>query len=243
MEQLKWRWERRMRQTNHLSEEQVIDLVLGNLTENDHVKKCDYCQAKLDSWSQILHQEISETPSEQMKEDIWTTFDKLRKPKQKIPRRRAFIYSFATVAAVLVIAVGLLFYKTSLVPSYEVSFNDDIDRHIQHEAETKHVAVIPVADFPEISGNLWINDHTNELLLEVDGLKNLVNYDYQLWILYDEDKMDGEVLSIQDGTSRVFLKTNQVGSLELLKGSLEPLGGSSEPTGPEMFIVPVSYSN
>lgn len=241
MEQLRRRWKRRMKQHKHLSEEQLIDIVLGNLPENEHIKNCEHCQAKIDRWSQILRHEIKESPSEHLKGNIWAEFEKAKKPKRKIPRKSILIYSFGTIAAIFVIAIGLIFYKSSLVPSYEVTFNDEIDKHIQHEAETKQVAVIPVADFPEISGNLWINDHTNELLLEVDGLENLVNNDYQLWIIYDEDQMDGEILSIQDGTSRVFMKSDHVGSLELLKGSLEPLGGSSEPTGPEMFVVPLGY--
>lgn len=228
-----------MKQQKHLTEEQIIDVVLGNLSANEHVRNCTHCQEKLDNWSHIMSHEIDETPSDQTKEKIWQQLEKTRQPKLK--RRTAFIYSFGAIAAILLIAIGIIFYQSSINRSYEVTFNDAIENQIQHEKETRHVSVIPVADFPEISGNLWINDDRNELLLEVDGLKSLSNNDYQLWIIDEKDKMKGEILSIQDGASRIFLKGDHIGSLRLLKGSLEPIGGSKEPTGPEMFIVPVNY--
>ncbi|WP_156289724.1 anti-sigma factor [Oceanobacillus salinisoli] len=236
-----------MNYKQHVSEEQLIDLALGNLSEDkkkkvyEHMEHCGTCHRKLENWRFILEKEEKESPNSSVKERIWQDFEEKKHPIHRKRKKPAFVFVLGSAVAIFIVTVGLIFYNQSLERSYQVAYNDDVEEDIISKDYTKQVAVIPVADFPDISGNLWINQSADEMLLEVDGLPQLSDNDYQLWIVYDDNLMEGEVLYIQNGTSRVFFKGDDVGQFKFMKASVEPIGGSVEPTGPETFVVPVGY--
>lgn len=75
------------------------------------------------------------------------------------------------------------------------------------------------------------------MLLEVDGLEELINQDYQLWIIYTDNSIDHEILPTQNGMTRMLFRDIDVDEFKKLKASVEPRGGSIEQTGPDTFIV------
>ena len=229
----------------HIPEEKIIDLALGNITSADelaelehHLASCARCQHKLSAWRRMTETESNIEPSAALKEKIWqdVTAEKPRRKAAKVP----VIVSIAA-AAVLLFALGLYQLKPTVdSPAMEVAQNDDIaEENLLHYPETKQLAIVPVSDFNHIRGNLWINNLTEEMLLEVDGLIRLKGQDYQLWIIYDNNDIQGELLSIEDGASRVLFKGPDIREFKLIKASVEPKGGSQKPTGPETFVVPL----
>ncbi|WP_163971440.1 anti-sigma factor domain-containing protein [Oceanobacillus halotolerans] len=234
----------------HIEEQQVIDYVLGNLSEQqeinitEHTEQCSKCQAMLADWSQVLQpeSEIDVKPSPSLKEKIWEEKERKQIPKQKIKRHPRLLWVMGSVAVLLFLLVELL--PKTTVPNYtanssfEVMHNGEIsDDSIQTNPQTKQLEIESIADFDDVSGDIWVNDRYEELLVEVEGLLNRQDKDYQLWLIYPNNTMKGELLSIENGSSRVLIKGKDVSEFELIKASLEPVGGSKKPSGPDSFIV------
>jgi len=164
-------------------------------------------------------------PSPGLKEALRENVVEQRQPVKR-KRRPAFTFAVSSFA-VIFLFIGFTMYNSSLNTSYEMVQNDDIrGEMIQSNPQTKQRAIIPVADFEEVSGVIWLNDVTQEIMLEVDGLSSIDNRDYQLWIIDDNDNMEGEILLIEGGSSRVFIKSKGVERFKWIKASLEPAGAA-----------------
>lgn len=229
--------------SKHFSEEVLIDYVLGEAPEDrqheicKHLEKCTKCREINDNWIEVFNQQTNAQPPADLKDKIWKEAMTKRSPRKK---QRTFVFGLSSAAAVFLLLFGLLMNNHSNFYSYQVAHNDDIvTANIQSNPQTEQLSVIPVADFNDIKGRLWINGMSQELLLEVDGLADITDKDYQLWIIYDNDEIKGELLSTVNGTSRILIKGNDVPQFKIIKASIEPLGGSQEPTGPETFVVPL----
>jgi len=233
-----------MNNKNHIREEQLIDFVLENTSKElqqeiqQHINQCNSCAKQLMVWSHLLNQPNSTKPSAELKNKVWESVRHQRPLNRK--RKKGWAVAISSVAAIFLLFIGMLDYYQSNVESYEVARNNEITVNtIQSEPQTQQMAIIPVADYRDITGNVWINDVTQEMLLEVEGLANISNRDHQLWIIYENNEIKGEILPTMDGSSRVLIKGKGVNKFKVIKASIEPLGGSREPTGPETFVVPI----
>lgn len=226
---------------NHFSEEVLIDFCLGEISEDrqieirEHLDNCAECKQVSEHWLEVFNQPSSGKPSVDLKDKIW---ENARKNRRARKRDRKLMMAISSAAALFLFSIGLVWEQSSEYHRYEVAHNDEIPTEsIQTNPQTQQLAVIPVATNQNINGNLWFNGVDEELLLEVDGLDDLSNRDYQLWMVYDNDKIKGELLSTVDGSSRILIKGKDVNHFKIIKASIEPIGGSLEPTGPETFVV------
>ena len=227
----------------HFSEEVLIDFCLEEISEErrqeirEHLDNCAKCKQVTEHWLELFNQQISGKPSAELKDRIW---ENARKNRRVSKKNRKLMVAISSAAALFIFSIGLLWDHSSERHRYEVAHNDEIPTEsIQTNPQTQQLAVIPVATNQNINGNLWINGVNEELLLEVDGLDDISNRDYQLWMIYDNNKIKGELLSTVDGSSRILIKGKDVNHFKIIKASIEPIGGSMEPTGPETFFVPL----
>lgn len=229
----------------HIPEEKIIDYALGNIAQNnihdleEHIQSCPKCRESLNNWQGIFDEEIAEKPSADLDEKIWSRVVNQTTPVRK--NRKPLIFTIGSAAAIILLAIGLIYYRQSITPApYQVAHNEEINTdEILFTPETRQMEVIPVADFNDVQGNLWVNDTRKEMLLEVDGLIQHTDYDYQLWIIYNNNDIDGEVLPIYNGSSKIYFKGMDIQEFKKIKASLEPTGGSEIPTGPETFVIPL----
>ena len=229
----------------HILEVQLVDFVLGNASAElqekivKHTNICTQCEKRLKEWNLVLSEPTNVKPSLVLKEIVVEKVERKLQPKVKRSKQR-YIVAICSAVIFFLTLLGLLIDNHLSGNTYEIARNDEINRRsFQKNSLTQQVAVIPVSDFNDITGNLWINDVSQELLLEVDGLAHISNRDYQLWIVYDNDEIRGELLSTKEGASQVMIKGSDVRQFKFIKASLEPLGGSAEPTGPETFTIPI----
>lgn len=230
-----------MNHNEHVPEETIIDYTIGNTPSDQieqierHLSLCSQCQSLFQEWRRILLTESKQQPQKGLKEKIW--HEHLEKQHSKKTKRK-YSFMLTGAAAFFLLLIGLLFQQQE--HSYNVAVNDEIEGPaLQMSPQTERFAIIPVADYRHITGNLWLNAPKQELLLEVDGLMSLTNMDYQLWIIYDNDEIKSELLVPQNGATRMLIKGTDVNQFKVIKGSLEPVGGSQQPTGPEAFFVPI----
>lgn len=229
---------------SHIPEEKLIDYILGNVAPeemqqiNNHIQSCPTCRETLGNWSSMLR-EKEEKIAPELKNRLWESVHKENIPVRK--NRKQLLYVIGSAAAIFLLAISVIWYKESLFqPEYQIAQNEEINSEtIQLNADTIQMEVVPLADYQHVTGSLWMNDREKEMLLEVDGLINHANYDYQLWFIYQNNDMDAEILSIFNGSSKIYIKGMDVEKFKLIKASLEPIGGSTAPTGPETFIIPV----
>ncbi|MCM3584789.1 anti-sigma factor [Mesobacillus maritimus] len=228
----------------HFSEEVLIDFCLEEISEErrqeirEHLDNCAECKQVTEHWLEVFNQSSNGKPSAELKDRIWENARKNRGARKK---NRKLMMAISSAAALFIFSIGLLWDQSSEYHRYEVAHNGEIPTEsIQTNPQTQQLAVIPVAANQNINGNLWINGVDEELLLEVDGLEDISNRDYQLWMIYDNNKIKGELLSTVDGSSRILIKGKDVNHFKIIKASIEPIGGSLEPTGPETFVVPLN---
>ncbi|WP_164669284.1 anti-sigma factor [Virgibacillus doumboii] len=240
---------------NHIPEQKIIDFVLGNLNEEEnaqitqHTKKCQACQEVLEEWQDTFDTEEQRSeqlqPSNLLKKRLDKSIEREDNAAEKKKRKQKPkpVYLLGSLAAVLVLSIGLTTQfgnKTNTAVDEQVIYNDEIrEERIQSKPNTEQLEIIPVSQFDQVSGNVWINDSTREMLVEIDGLTNLEGRNYQLWIIDTDDNIEGELLPIQNGSVRIFYQGKVVDQVKLIKTSVEPAGGSVKPTGPETFTVDV----
>lgn len=236
-----------MMKSKHIPEEQLVDYLLGNIGEWDakqikaHLNHCKKCQYLLSDWQFLLRQDHKQfQPSQSMKDRIQHSIIQV---EEKSFKRRTVIGKpgllFATIACVFLIFYSVhSYYQDINTRNYEIAENDEIPPEtIQGAPHTQQIKVTPVSEFNQINGYVWVNRNRNEMLLEVDGLEELINQDYQLWIIYMDNSIDHEILPTQNGMTRMLFRDIDVDEFKKLKASVEPRGGSIEQTGPDTFIV------
>lgn len=233
-----------MKSNNHVEEELLIDFVRSQLDENKkeeiqaHINRCERCAANVKEWQLLLKpdDELDVAASPYVKARIDRSIEQLSEPK--ITKSKKPIFAFISGVAVILLCIGLYANIRTQDLTYEVRQNEEIEEaSLVLQPDTNRLDIIPVANDQDISGNVWINDATNEMLVEVQGLTHLTTNDYQLWVIHTNDRYRSELLKLENGMARVYYRGEDVAGLKLIKASVEPLGGSEQPTGPETFYV------
>lgn len=236
----------------HLSEEKLIDFSLGKLHESDeseaqlHIDYCDECKERYEHWNAILTKETNEVEDfiSVSKEKLWNKLEKQKtqKVQKRFVRSPRLIYGIGSAAALFLIIISAFILRGTYEKEMVIS-NEEIAQveNFQRMPDTRQLDIVPTATHQDINGNIWINDVTQEMLVEVGGLAQLTNRDYQLWIIYEDNFIKGVIIPIQNGSSRMFLKEMNVTEFKQIKASIEPKGGSKVPTGPATFIVEIEW--
>ncbi|MBO0991967.1 zf-HC2 domain-containing protein [Bacillus sp. SD088] len=234
-----------------ISEQKIIDYVLGDLPSNEelevsaHLEECKNCQQAFNHWQNLLLTEKEQPyfPSPKLKEQIWESFEAKQKRKEKsISGKRVF--SIASLAVMVCLFVGLIYYNQDNTEqnSFQIArYHEGNIQDFREKPDTQQLSIIPVSNEEEVMGNVWINQMTDQMFLEVHGLQSLNNYDYQLWVLYNNDDIQHEIIPIEEGSTRVLIQGKDFSHLKRIKASIEPKGGSHVQTGPDTFIVEVKY--
>ncbi|WP_062353592.1 hypothetical protein [Bacillus kwashiorkori] len=236
----------------HLTDEQLIDYSLGNLPKFDshkvqeHLQDCKTCQEKWREWQQVLNVEGKGDGylNDELREQIWQSVEKRQNRKWQFSIRGVWQLSVAVVVCFFIIAFVFLNDLKDSDRKLLITHNDEIQAtNFLKKPNTEQLHIIPVQHSmqsdPPLQGNIWINDATRELLLEVDGLVEMNNYDYQLWIIFQDNEVLGAIIPTINGSSRMFIQGMDVQNFIEIKASLEPKGGSIVPTGPDTFFVEI----
>lgn len=233
----------------HIPEELMIDYVLGNLSKDErqlldeHIHRCSHCQEELTSWKLLLNNNQKVTPSDSLDKRIKNTIQIKGNSKPKIGNRKAFCF-IAGAAAIFIICLGLL-QITQLQP---ISDNNDQEyltaqydlipeQPFMNNPATNRLDIVPVTMDQNIMGNVWLNEVTNELYIQVEGLRPLESQDYQVWLVRDDNGWQDELVHLNDGTVHVYYKGQDVQTIRFVKISVEPIGGSMLPTGPDTLYI------
>src|SRR5699024_5915998 len=117
--------ERKMKYNNHIQEQELIDYVLGNLSAKkqidvtQHTEQCRECNKALQSWQQVLCENVEAEPSSELKSRIWQSVEKEQQPR-KVKKKPAFTLGLSSIAVVLCLIIGTYFYNKSVDPSVAV---------------------------------------------------------------------------------------------------------------------------
>ncbi len=232
----------------HVPEEQLVDFALGNISKEKreavekHINNCDYCRQEFHTWNRLLTKNDDLQSSIRLNERVMDAID-VRSDRKKRKVNRKVTY-FVASAAIILIGLGL-FQSQQPQPIAQYSADEYITSRHEHIPEqpfmsdpaTSRLNVVPVTMNRNISGDVWLNEVTNELILQVDGLEPLPTQDYQLWLVHDDQGWKDEILRLEDGRVQVYYKGPNVKTIRFIKVSVEPIGGSDLPTGPETLFI------
>lgn len=232
-----------MKIEKHINEQKLIDYILGNNSTKEqnqiqhHINNCTKCITNLEKWQRILTVKDGEKalPTPWAKEEVWKKMNAIDKKFSWTSRLGLGIGSLS-LFSILILSVFLLKHT----PEDPIHVTQNEDKQIElfvNKPDTQQLNIIPVSHEKPLNGNLWVNNLTEQMLLEVDGFTQLINQDYQLWIIYTDENVQGVIIPIQDGSARLFMENMDVNNFKHIKASVEPKGGSSFPTGPDAFIV------
>lgn len=161
---------------------------------------------------------------------------------------RKWMISIIGSAAIIFLTFGTYLFTTmsSEAPhvdrvengAYSITQQHDVRKaELVNDPETNRFHITPVATTNDVNGAVYVNDVTNELFMHVQGLPPVVEKDYQLWLVHENDDMNSELLEIEDKEAILYYKGDELGDIVLLRVSLERKGGSDEPKGPNTFFV------
>lgn len=233
--------------SKHLLESQIVDYVLGYLPPNDqelitaHIQHCEKCRDTYLHWEKTLKSTPSYSPSPLLKERLWHNFE-LEKQRRENRFSHKRIISIASLAAMILLIVGLFYYQNH--PSQhtlQVAQTKDVNiEDFQSNLHTKQWTIVPVAS-SEIQGNIWFNPVTNQMFLEIYGIRKPQNRDYQLWMIYKDNHVRDQILPVKNGSIKIFIQGKNFHQIKQIRASMEPKGGSIIQTGPDTFIIEVKY--
>ncbi|WP_099351982.1 anti-sigma factor [Fredinandcohnia onubensis] len=226
----------------HVPEQKLIDFTLGQLNEVEHnwikthVDKCTLCYEKMNNWEVILNKDsIHVKSSLDNKEELWNKIRKNNKAQKIPPKLLLKLGSVAVILSLVLVTTNLYISQNNKVSM--VDYQEREAKRLISKPDTKQLNIIPLSRSGNINGDIWINSLTKEMLIEINGLANLDNHDYQLWIIYENDNMQGAIIPNENGSSKVYLRGMDIHKFKMIKASVEPKGGSLYPTGPETFFV------
>jgi hypothetical protein len=236
------------RHHNCFSESELFDYLLGKVNQEkalmiqSHIRQCEACLKEVDQWKELLNPVQIEQliPSKRFKRRLTTQYvikhflmPRLTKP----------------VAAVSFLAAFLIFiwfgFKFSDFNSHPIQ--------IQFKAEEKPFKELAIVQDPhtvqyeviptfarEVKGYLWVNHDSKEIFLLVEGLRNIYERDYQVWMVKKDDRSNMGLIQWRNGFAHFYYQGEGLDQADNIAVSLEPKGGSIVPTGPDAIFVNIN---
>jgi hypothetical protein len=231
---------------NCYSESELFDYLLGKVNQEkahviqSHILQCETCRNDIDQWKQLLNpvQIEQPIPSKRFKRRLTTQYviKHFLKPRLTKP-----------VAAAFFLAAFLFFiwfgFQFSDLNSHPVQFKAEEkpfkELAIVQDPQTVQYEVIPTFA-RDVKGYLWVNHDSKEIFLLVEGLRNIYERDYQVWMVQKEVRSNMGLIQWRNGFAHFYYQGEGLDQAENIAVSLEPKGGSIIPTGPDAIFVNIS---
>ena len=234
-----------MKFKQHILEEKLIDYLLNNVIGKEyesiqkHIHHCDKCRERLYYWQNLLLHNIDESknPSYTLSSRIWHSWEKMQKKDSQTRNLKSrFLVLSMTILMLILFSVKLFRTDLNQMNILTEQNNESLKENYQQQY-TKQLSIEPINHKDQINGHVWVNEITKEMLLHVKGLEQLINRDYQLWIIYTDNTVENHILPIKNGEIKIYFDNINVKNFKALKASIEPKGGSFIQTGPDTFFV------
>lgn len=227
-----------------MPEETIVDCALGRLSDRRrqevwrHIAGCAGCAAVYEEWRALFDAQTPAPPAalrSRLKRAVMR-----QKAASFIRRLRPRRQSHAMAAlGMCLLALALLVSSPAIAPEETVPQDGTIPHmDIALKPETVKFAFKPGQADAGVTGYVWMNQRSQEVLVVMEGLAPVRDRDYQAWIVTGNEYASAGVLRSRSGTSHVYYRGERLGDLRSLAISLEPKGGSPLPTDAgHMWIV------
>lgn len=234
------------RHHNCFSESELFDYLLGKvnqekaLTIQSHIRQCAVCRDEVDQWKELLNpvQLEQPIPSKGFKWRLTTQYvlkhflmPRLKKPVAAATFLAAFLFFIWLGHKYSDFNSNSIQFKTEEKPFKELAIVQD-PHTVQYE-------VIPTLA-REVKGYLWVNHDSKEIFLLVEGLRNIYERDYQVWMVKKDDRSNMGLIQWRNGFAHFYYQGEGLDQADNIAVSLEPKGGSIVPTGPDAIFVNIS---
>jgi anti-sigma-K factor RskA len=148
--------------------------------------------------------------------------------------------SAASAGLVIVLfVVGLLRMQSGqeLVPAIGIKSGPEKTQMLWEPGAAKYTAIADSGGADPVSGEVWLNPRSGEMLLILNGLGPLQELEYQVWGLREDWLHSYGLLTRRDGIGYLYVQEQLPHEPELIIVSVEPKGGSRYPTGPEAIRI------
>jgi anti-sigma-K factor RskA len=221
-------------------EEDFVDYLLEKIdTEKcnaikEHILECEDCYAKVKEWNILLINDPATQPSKAFKKRLKAeVIGRKNKRKFYFP---GIVFASCIVILMASIMLSPLNNQVNETAYVHQHFNQTAQDIIANpDAQKFHIK--QVKNQQNIIGNVWVDNHANEMFMEVEGITPINERDYQIWLVHSNNTLDSEILRIQNGKVYLYYKGPQGKNIKLIKVSIEPVGGSKYPTGPDALNI------
>jgi len=126
------------------------------------------------------------------------------------------------------------------IPAVEIKPAAEQTQMLWQPGAAKYTAIADSGNRQPISGEVWINARSGEMLLILNGLGPLYESEYQVWGLREDWLYSYGLLTSHDGIGYLYIQKQRWDEPEQIIVSVEPKGGSRYPTGPEAIRIGLS---
>lgn len=233
----------------NVSEIQIVDAILGHLSEEDHhvwqqhLATCDDCQRRVQEWRQHLLGAPNHLPSSRVYRRLSRRV-RLRNLQRKW-FRPAPIMGAACAATVMVLLAGMFSLYQEQPPSVPPTASSNLSTHAEHlplsmvlDARTISFPIASQhAQSAGIYGQVWVNGHTDEMFFRLQGLIHDQEHDYQVWLIKSIHRENAGLLQMDGKYAELYTQGQNLRDVKFISVSKEPKGGSIAPTAPEIILL------
>jgi len=243
-------------------DEERADYAMGLMQEQkrfrfeQHMRQCEACRTECDEWRRLLASPAEvpgaaetavpyqESPSSIVKRrlEAHVRWRKIKSVLAEVMARPAPILTAACCIVGVMLVYGLFFTAaTSPIPTLsggEKVAREDVERH-PFLADPGTVAY-RVEQTPQlaVSGYVWVNGESKEMLLRIEGLIPSAERDFQAWVVQDDGRHANiGVLRHIRGIAQLYVQGIHLQDADIIAVSIEPKGGSALPTSEDSFWV------
>lgn len=222
------------------SEEEIVDFIMETIHPDKriavehHLEDCELCVSNVNKWRHLLENDLTLEPSSQLKKRLKASI------KKKRSKQKFYIPGIVLASCLLVLVFSNLLSPLNKgntdVAYVHQNYNQNAQKVVENP-KAKKFHLVQVNNNQNLVGDVWLDNHTNEMFMQVDGITPIDQRDYQVWLFQTNNKFDSEILDIRDGKIYLYYKGPQGKKLKLIRISIEPTGGSNFPTGPDALKI------
>lgn len=137
----------------------------------------------------------------------------------------------------LMLIIGLLRFPTAPEPIPVASIWPQPSTPIVSQPGATKYSAYDASGSRPVTGEVWLNNASGEMLLIVNGVGPDYGFDYQAWSMKEDSLYSIGILNRIDQIGYLYTNELRIQEPDHIIVSVEPKGGSPAPTGPETIRI------
>ncbi|GEL77754.1 anti-sigma factor [Tenuibacillus multivorans] len=206
---------------NHLTDEQFVDYIEGNLEETEHAKvsqhlqDCEECQASYQSWADLLNTDIELNELDRRR--VWhgIQYKVQEKEVQQQTWRKRLIYAGWSVSCLLFLIVGYLVGQNGSEQEFAGPMPEGERLGRFMDQPVQHYDMVNSED-GESQGIAWYNPYQKQMILYLNDPRTISDQTQQIQIETLDRVIPIQPNHLRDGRMQFYVRDQDLQDLSQL---------------------------